>query len=246
MANLNYVPIEEWEVNQPAYSPNTLDYDVTHNGEPSIRNEGVLPWRDREVNSPWIAVKPGDHLVFTAYIKTGDYTIIDEKGARIGIDIYGAKLGLQAHESSWVPWGTNWSLRKIDIYIPERINGLLPIGVICWFQPWAGYTGQTINKELAPAWMSEPTLYINPVFPEPPPPPVIEYVCNVCGAYFYDLEEFNEHLKTHEPPTQQGYNFTPVHGAVFGNMPAEFVNLAFKVRARFIGHRIHEILHPWI
>lgn len=50
---------------------------------------------------------------------------------------------------------------------------------------------------------------------------------------------------TPEPPTTSVYNFTRVHGMIFSTHTT-LTKWGFAVRNRFIGSRIHEIVHPLI
>ena len=69
----------------------TLDSTVTFNGNPSIR---MAPHTSadmntaRECDSKWISCKPGDHVVFRAWVKNGAHSNTVYTGARIGIDFY--------------------------------------------------------------------------------------------------------------------------------------------------------------
>jgi hypothetical protein len=75
-----------------AYSPqNYAEYDtlVTHNGNPSIHVKAGSAWAGGEVDGAWISLKPGDHIVFTGYVKTGDFSPTDlQAGAGFGFDFY--------------------------------------------------------------------------------------------------------------------------------------------------------------
>jgi hypothetical protein len=80
-----------------------LDYTVTHNGNPSIRLDPHTAADinvARECNSYWITAKPGDHIVFSAWVKTtASSDKVPYDGARLGIDFYGSNgiLDTQPH-----------------------------------------------------------------------------------------------------------------------------------------------------
>jgi hypothetical protein len=76
--------------------------------------------------------------------------------------------------NGFVPYGEEWTLRKIDVKIPEVLDGDKPAGVIAWFQVYSGrdINGKIIN-ELTPCWLGQPELYVYPdgIVPEPSPEP---------------------------------------------------------------------------
>jgi hypothetical protein len=72
-----------------------VDSSVTYNGQTSIRNDPHTSSDTnyaRECDGPWIPVSPGDHVVFSCWMKTSASTLGDNGnplyGARIGIDFY--------------------------------------------------------------------------------------------------------------------------------------------------------------
>ena len=71
----------------------TEDTTVTYNGQPTIKIQcgASTPYpNDYEADSSWIAVTPGDHIVFSGYIELTAATV-DEglNGAVLDIDFYG-------------------------------------------------------------------------------------------------------------------------------------------------------------
>jgi len=70
-----------------------LDYSVTYSGSPSIRIDpvGSTGNNARECDGPWIPIQPGEHIVFSCWIKTSASSFGDTNpysGGRIGIDFY--------------------------------------------------------------------------------------------------------------------------------------------------------------
>jgi hypothetical protein len=169
-----------------------LDTAVLHNGHVSIRIDPPFasdPQKAREVNTKWIPVNPGDHIVFKAWIKVdtiAGYQFNPDdvgtwRGARVGISYYGANdlirdvVGpngeiLPSSEdtiASYVFWNTDgWVQQTIDCVvpniIPHRITGEseVPKGIIAWFQVW-GYPDNAPTS-FGSGWMSDTELYINP------------------------------------------------------------------------------------
>ena len=99
--------------------------------------------------------------------------------------------------------------------------------------------------------MNIPSLAANKAFeylsiedsPQPPPPPQ-EYYCNICDRYFSSRDEYERHLREAHP---SGYDYTNAHGLVFLGTPLKYISKwAFRVRDKFIGEKIHNILHPVI
>ncbi len=126
-------------------SNDVLDYNVKYNGNPTIRQDPVGSTDNycREVDGPYITVKPGDHIVFSVWIKTSASTLGDpsnQAGGAYGIDIYGSNgritgLNSPSGGANWtpsggwnldsylnfVPWGTNtWVLRTMDFVVPAN------------------------------------------------------------------------------------------------------------------------------
>ena len=117
----------------------SLDYNTLHNGNPSIKVGPDYVRGSREVDGAWINVRPGDHIVFSAWVKTASYASSDLcAGARIGMDFYIqssqgygiATIDAVGHQAGHpndvenmagvarLPWGNGWTLLTWDIYVP--------------------------------------------------------------------------------------------------------------------------------
>ena len=168
-----------------------LDNSVTHNGHVSIRLEPHTV-NDvnfaREVDCEWYNVKPGDHIVAKCWMKIDNlpgYLGLDPndlstwKGARIGIDFYGANGYINGVSgphgtlpqpdadimANYVPWGTEgWVQRTIEFYVPSTVpidpyyregNPEVPTSIVMWMQV-------TNPTDSANAWFADAELYINP------------------------------------------------------------------------------------
>jgi hypothetical protein len=116
----NLAPITSWGV-ADYYPGNTfaennhLDYSVEYrSGTPSIRSDppgaGCTNYA-RECDSQWIAVSPGDHIVFSCWIKTSASTLGENNnndglynGAIIGMDFYAdARITATNQQNGAVP-----------------------------------------------------------------------------------------------------------------------------------------------
>ncbi|MCJ7632148.1 hypothetical protein MUP77_07105 [Candidatus Bathyarchaeota archaeon] len=190
--NLADIP-DDWELTYGA-GPQiiSLDYSTVHtSGHPSI---AIAPHTSADVNTareancygPNLAglqVKPGDHIVFSCWIRTGlssvnsaynsDPTDSLGKGARIGIDFYtpSSHSGIGAlvngvgnnanHISGWlqnagshVPWNTQtWTQQRIDCIVPNGYN-------IAFMIPWIQIE---LPNDAGKGWFADAELYINPL-----------------------------------------------------------------------------------
>jgi hypothetical protein len=161
-----------------------VDNSVLHNGDVSIR---IDPHTSsdvntaRELDSNMISVKPGDHIVFTCWIKTtasqtaaynNDPTDSYGKGARIGIDFYTASgmagigalvdgvgsgsitiSGNYGSAGSHIPWNTpTWTLQTINCIVP---NGYSITSIIPWMQAESA-------TDSGLGWFADAGLYVNP------------------------------------------------------------------------------------
>jgi hypothetical protein len=146
--NFAVIPAD-WRIGETWNAPTYLDYNVLHNGNPSIRMEkGTDASKSREIldadktQSDWsIRVKPGDHIVFKVWMKTSASSIGDTtpaSGIRLGIDFYTASgriNGIQSPDGSyWTPsggwpsnqylnyvnWGSDWEQRTMDFTMPNQ------------------------------------------------------------------------------------------------------------------------------
>jgi hypothetical protein len=177
-------------------NPNTddsnlmIDQSTLYNGNPTIRigPAGSTANPAREIDGPWFGVKPGDHIVFTAWIKITASSIGDTtpcSGIRIGIDFYASNgdiTGTASPDGSvWSPtggwpagqtfvnWGTStWTQIKMDFIVQSQYLGA-PIGYsnyspgqmvtpICII-PWVQVCG---SNDQGQAWFADSQLYINP------------------------------------------------------------------------------------
>jgi hypothetical protein len=167
----------------------SIDYSVSHDSNPSIRVGPDYIRGTREVDGAWIEVNPGDHIVFTAWIKTSTYTSKDPMvGARIGMDFYIttsqgtgiATIDAAGHQAGHpndnenaategrVPWGNDWTQITWDLYVPTTYFTYVTksTGVtfcnpvqISSMVTWLDARGVTDN---AYAWFSDTQFYINP------------------------------------------------------------------------------------
>jgi hypothetical protein len=171
------------------------DTHVLHDGHPSIRLEPSVgsenPYREIDLNyvasPPYqdIQVKPGDHVVFTCWIRIEDNGIRnDYAGARIGIDLNGVAtisgvLGrvnsgispTAGHEvENYVHYGTvGWVQRTIDFVIPlttftyDCYRGItIAPTQISQIGPWMQVWGPQGPYAPGNAWFADAELYINP------------------------------------------------------------------------------------
>ncbi len=176
MANVNLALIpSRWWIDIPSFQ--FLDTTMTHNGNPSIRL-GPDTTRERDCIGYWSNLKPGDHVVLKVWIKTGsaqDSAHNGDKtygGGRLGIDFYGggevlppSLPGTVYGYDSWVPFGSDWTLRSYDLIVPDMsynknyagqsISPRQVDGCIPWLQVMP-YT------EPGLAWFADAELYINP------------------------------------------------------------------------------------
>jgi hypothetical protein len=180
-----------------------LDNNVLNNGKPSIRIDphtsndlNVL----RECDGPWIDVKPGDHIVFSVWIKTSASGFGDtstQSGGRIGIDFYGSIGGIRPiltpdgnpnfddKDNTYVHWGTGtWTKMTMDFTVAPTYNyvygstgstGRYPDGALVTpvaIIPWMQvWSGTYGGDDSGSAWFSNSELYINPIDPTPSPSP---------------------------------------------------------------------------
>jgi hypothetical protein len=185
--NLALIPDDWWLTYGNGPQIIHLDYNVTHNGDVSIRldphttNDVNIA---RECDGTWYSIKPGDHVVAKCWIKTDSNTPAENAnpyhGARIGIDYYGptGSGGITILDSRpnntdplsvAVPWNTpTWTLRTWDIIIPSTIftkdvaGHAIPPTQITQFVIWM--QGIQLNDGTAKgsAWFADAELYINP------------------------------------------------------------------------------------
>ena len=145
----------------------------------------------KECNGIWIELKPGDHIVFSVWIKTTASTIGDnspQSGGRIGIDFYGSQGGISPiitpdgnpnsgdDDNTYVHWGTNtWTKMTMDftvapkyqyIYGSTGSTGQYPDGAMVTptaIIPWMQvWSGPHGAADNGVVWFADPVLYINP------------------------------------------------------------------------------------
>jgi len=173
-----------------------VDYSVLHDGHPSMRIEhhveGVDPNRAREIDVSWFAVKPGDHIVFKCWIKTGpqasgyanDLGLRWGSGGRIGIDFYGENYiggvsynpkgaspttnspSSTEQRANYVLWGSDWEFRTIDLIVPPYFASdgyVFPEGEMKLVKGIIPWAQAWSNEPgTGIAWFADAELYINP------------------------------------------------------------------------------------
>jgi hypothetical protein len=158
---------------------------VTHNGHSSIRLDGPRTsynW-GREINHNWIKVKPGDHIVFRAYIKTEGCNY--GWGGSIGVDLYSSNGRLwEVHKREpqsgiWnlphtgvfvtVPYNRDWTLYTLEFDIPTtpftRTDDGTPVNppaYVAGLIPWLGASHNNDNTDNGSVWFADAEFYINP------------------------------------------------------------------------------------
>lgn len=159
-----------------------------------VNKDGRVSWEvplsdvDWGVDHNGIAVFPGDHVVFSCWIKTSAPTIMGDdylSGGRIGVDIYGgvggASFGTSCPDglghgaevhNTFVVFGTDvWTKVTIDFvvaasYVANQVTNGFPVGTVFvpslavfWFQTWSCVY---FTAERGSAWFADPVLQINP------------------------------------------------------------------------------------
>lgn len=148
--NWAVVPVD-WRIGESWAAPSYLDASVLHLGHDSIRMERGDGSKSREIEAAdftqddgAIRVSPGDHIVFSVYMKTSASSINDysaTSGVRLGIDFYvnGVHriIGVQDPKGvgwtpangypkdqvdNWVKWGSDWTQRTMDFIVPKQYN----------------------------------------------------------------------------------------------------------------------------
>jgi hypothetical protein len=191
----NYADIPSyWLIGEIWNAPSYLDYDVTHNGNPSIRMEkGLDDSKSREILAQPISIEPGDHIVFSVWMKTSTSSIGDnnsESGVRLGIDFKndGNRItGSNSLDGSvWTPlggypsngylnyvkWGSDWELRTMDFIVPNQyvadgLSGGHPAGTMATPDtaiPWIQvWSNAYENADNGTAWFADAEFYVNPL-----------------------------------------------------------------------------------
>jgi hypothetical protein len=174
-----------------------LDSSITHNGHSSVRIDpvGATDNYAREADGAPHNISPGDHIVFSCWIKTSSSTLGDisnQAGGRIGIDFYGPN-GLVTGTASpdgqvWTPsngypsitylnyvvWGTStWTKITMDFAVastyPAAEGGNYQSGQMVTptaIIPWL-QVWSIVNgaSDGGSAWFADSELYINPTVP---------------------------------------------------------------------------------
>ena len=123
------------DVNGAASSYASLDYSVTHNGNPSIRigtdSSGSHGGSTREIDGAWINVKPGDHIYYAIWAKTAAY---DNWNAPYN----GIRMGFDAYVTSYVPelGRTCTGVSRPNAGHPSDAENGLPYNQKHWQIPW--------------------------------------------------------------------------------------------------------------
>jgi len=176
-----------WELTHgvPPTGPTLIhvDTNVTYNGDASIRLDPYTPNTmnpARECDADGIKINPGDNIVLSCWMKTtaSEYGPSDGGGARISFDYYdnfgiinltqpdlSTLLGWGT-QNTYVPWGSDWTERTIDVQVPSSIidsNGTTryPTLMVPWIQVWGSTLGDPATNT-GEAWFADAELYINP------------------------------------------------------------------------------------
>lgn len=233
-----------------------IDNSVLHNGHSTLRMQADYgtrgSGRDGFIKAPnsWIPIKPGDHIVFSCWMKlnagnglfNGDAA---HSGSRLGIDFYdnvghiGDTSALNGNpdqtdaetRASLVNWGdTVWEKRTMDFIVhthyDEHGAGRRPTGMIPWIQ-----TVPRLNTGYG--WFADCELYVNPG-PSPIEEPVRPFICASCGSGPYTQAELDAHVASVHPtdvplPTVAG---SPMWVASECGLAQDNIDLL-----RFLGHR---------
>jgi len=84
------------------YDYASVDYEVTHNGNPSLRLDADYVRGTREVNCIWTKVEPGDHIVWSVWCKiSGGVSNTPYTGGRIGLDLIGDYVVPETGQQIW-------------------------------------------------------------------------------------------------------------------------------------------------
>jgi hypothetical protein len=138
-------------MNGAASSYASIDYSTLHNGDVSIRLGPDFVRGTREVDGVWVNVHPGDHIVFSCWIKTAAFSGGDSWiGARTGVDFYihsnlgygiatvdsqGHQAGLPNDAQNVAAYnrvlpGHDWTLVTWDIYVPTTFYSYVTYGPV--------------------------------------------------------------------------------------------------------------------
>jgi hypothetical protein len=173
---------------QPAPSLNAaISTSVGYNGSPSWVVTGNATSGNTGVDRAEIAIKPGDVIEYSAWIKTSAATLSadvgnPQAGGRIGLDVYSSS-GFQLSRGVSTPDGTGSSNDSFNTYVPfgndwthvtmrfqvaatytanqgsSAGQTFVPVGVIPWLQVWSDTQHVA---EGGTAWFSDVQFFINP------------------------------------------------------------------------------------
>lgn len=179
-SSLNLEPISAFypDMNGAAASYASLDYGTLHNGDVSIRTGPDYVRGTREVDGAWLNVKPGDHIVFSAWIKTATYTSNSQySGAEIGLDFYIhsnlgygiATVDTAGHQAghpqnaeieqdyssftggiTYVHWGQDWTQITWDLTVPTTYYNYVTISSNSL--PFAPYSCSSVQIDSVVPW----------------------------------------------------------------------------------------------
>lgn len=167
------------------------DTSITHQGKPTFRVEPDMTSAGNSgADHEGPAVKPGDHIIMSVWIKTGGVTPVSYAGARIGFDIYSAQARITGVHSvqqasdgcrtsdgideNYVHWGSDWTLRTWDFIMPSsyisdggsaQISNNYAQGQAvapATIVPWIQVWDVNYPNDAYISWFSDFTLYINP------------------------------------------------------------------------------------
>ena len=159
---------------------NANDQPVTYHG--IAPPPGPMGYGDREIDSLYFSVVPGDHIVFSFWVKTGPSggqqpnagSSYWNPAAGGGWDWFGSRgriaalySNAQEEDAAGVPWNTGWTLCTINLIVPSTVayddSGLgsyssgqqvEPTGLILTIGADVWDSGQ--------AWFADAQLTINP------------------------------------------------------------------------------------
>ena len=190
-SSINFEPLSAFYSDANHYGYASVDSSTLHNGDPSIRVGPDYVRGTREVDGAWISVKPGDHIVFSCWIKTAAFSTSDPyAGARIGMDFYVqssqglgiATIDAQGHQAGHpndvenvagvcrVPWGNGWTLVTWDVYVPTTYFTYVTTGTAgnpcscnsVQISSMVGWFSVGGVTDNAYAWFADSSLYVNP------------------------------------------------------------------------------------
>jgi hypothetical protein len=174
----------------------SISYPVTKGGQTAIElrhNPTVLVYggpNDRELDGAWTPIRPGDHIVYSAYLWADPSSIGDtfwRAGANFGLDFYSnngriCEIATPTGITSYPNWPSSmsqtvvspgsggWVHIKIDFtvqsqYLADPYTGGQPADVMITptgIVPWINWVSSNPSAESAKMWIYGTELYINP------------------------------------------------------------------------------------